>query len=467
MTSTHWLRLVLVLGFVLRLARPEVHSFWIDEGMTILQAQSSDLLRTLRDDSHPPLSFLLVRAWGGLFGWSDFALRLLPAFVSCASLALFVPLARAWLGVDRAIWAVALYAFAPLLVWIAHEVRMYAFVELAALLVLHTARWAWKAPAVARWALLALGISFATGLHYYGALSGLVVIAQALVRRMRGSLSTGAVAATAVAAAIGVAVWIPLFATLLPAQATNGWPRIALFSWRDLAETPARLVGVDFIALVEHRVAWIGWALGALCTLGIAIAIVRGVSRRSEVDPEMLAAALVPIGAALVLAATAEGGFQPRYLIVAVPGAIACIAAGLLLPRAPRPARAAMASLVTCAFAMSVLQLSDNRREDYRSACREIAERWQTGDRLLVVCCVPRSLRFSTVDHYLRDRPEIMASAIDQDDDLAGASGARLHVLWREATICRDPFDALRRARPFDEEEPARFRIHRALTRLP
>jgi hypothetical protein len=86
----------LALGFVLRLTALDVQSFWYDEGGTLFVARSADMLRELAHDRHPPLSFLAFRYWIELFGESDVALRLLPALISCASLALFARVARRW-----------------------------------------------------------------------------------------------------------------------------------------------------------------------------------------------------------------------------------------------------------------------------------------------------------------------------------------------------------------------------------
>jgi 4-amino-4-deoxy-L-arabinose transferase-like glycosyltransferase len=485
--SRNWIRWALVLGIVLRLARPEVHSFWIDEGATLIVAQSRDMLAALHQDSHPPLSFLIWRGWGTVFGWSDLALRILPALVSCASLLLFVPLARAWLGRERAVWAVALYAASPLLVWLAHEVRMYAFVEFATLATLVVAQAAWSSPRVWRWLALAACVAVATGVHYYGSFAGLIVIAQALVRARRGALARRTLLATIAACALGVLVWTPWFLTVLHAQYANDWPRIAHFDWRDIAEAPARLLAVDLIVLVEHGIAWIGWILGALCALGLVLWCVHVlVTRRSDRDGgatldsglettcapgEVLCAALVPIAASLALTVIVDGGSQPRYWIPAAPGMIACIAAGLVSVRPSWLGRAACAALLGCALILCALQLSENRREDYRDACREIVDRWRSGDHLLVVCCVPKPYVLATVDHYLRDRPDILASVVDTDRYLSGAerlpSGSRLHVLWREATICWQPFDELRRTHTFVEEAEPRFRIHRLLAAVP
>lgn len=466
-----WLAAALVVGCTLRLARPQVHSFWIDEGLTMLAAESSDLTAFLRWDSHPPLSFLLVRGWMALFGQSDLALRLLPAFVSCVSLVLFAKLALAWLGDRRAPIAVALYAAAPILVNFAHEVRMYAFVELATLVVLLAARAAWRAPSAARWILLGAATAWATGLHYYGSLAGLAVIAQALLRRAHDSLSGRALIATGAATALGVAVWTPWLVEMVPAQASNPWPRMVQTDARSLAELPLRLVATDLIALVEHGIPWVGWLLGAVCAAGLALALVRAVRVADDGLREALLACAVPIAAALILASVAGGAFHPRYLTPAIPGTIAAIAAGIALLRPTVVARAVAAAVVACALATSVLQLSENRREDYRSACAEIRERWQDGDRLLVLVCAPEVQRLATVSHYLRDRPDILGSSLDPDLYLSGrdrpAPGTRLHVLWREATICFEPYGKLRETHAFAETSPARFRIHRFLTSVP
>ncbi len=464
-------RIALIVGVLLRLVRPEVHSFWFDEGATLLAAQAPDLLAFLRHDSHPPLAFLLVRAWSAVFGQGDFALRLLPALAACLALLLFAPLARRWLGERRAPWAVALYAVSPLLVWYAHEVRMYAFVELATLVVLHAALWLWRAPGQSRWIAVTAAVAVVTGLHYYGALAGLAVCAQAALRYAKRRLALLDVLVTAAACALGVGVWTPWLVTILPAQYANEWPRIALFGWREVAEMPVRLVAVDLIVLVEHGVPWIGWVLGALCSLGPVVWFLRTAVRFNQGALDALCVAFVPLLAALVLAWLVNGGFQPRYLTVAAPGMIACVAGGIATLPPAWLGRAAGSVLLAAALATTVLQLAGNRREDYRTACAEIVERWQSGDRLLVIACVPRPYVRATVEHYLRDRPDILGATIDAEAYLDGGdrppSGTRLHVLWRSATICWEPFGRLRSTHVFEEESEARFRITRFLTRVP
>lgn len=465
-----WTALAVALGFALRLARPEVHSFWIDEGMTVAIAEAADPWSLLRQDSHPPLAFLLFRAWMGAFGASDLALRLLPAIAACASLALFAPLARAWLGRgERSAWAVALYAVSPLLVWYAHEVRMYAFVELAALLVLFAARRAWARPSVARWIALALAIALATGFHYYGALAGVAVVAQSARAGAR------AFAWTSAAGALGVGAWLPWLAEYLPRQRAGEWPVIVQTSARDLAELPARLVAVDLAVLREHGVAAVAWALAALCAAGVLVGLARAFVAREPGLRDAALALVAPVLVGLLLAIAAGGGFQPRYLTPAIPGAIATIAGGLVSASERRRARiggrALCAVLVACAATTTALQLAQNRREDYRAAAAEIRERWRPGDRLLLLVCVPDVQVSATIDHYLRDRPDVLASRLDARRYLDGVDrpppGTRVHVVWREATVCWEPFDRLERTHAILERAPPRFRIHRLLVAVP
>lgn len=460
-----WTALAVGIGLVLRLARPEVHSLWIDEGMTVRIATASDPFAYLRVDSHPPLSFLLLRAWIGVFGESDLALRLLPSCVSCLALIAFVPTAGRWIGRERATWATCLYAVSPLLVWYAHEVRMYAFVELATLAVFAAAHWAWTRPSVARWCVLAFATACATGLHYYGALAALAVLVQSAFDRTRSKTWT------LLAVSAGVLAWTPWFVEYLPLQRSGTWPLIVQTSLRDFAELPARLVATDLHVLVEQELEFVGWILGAACLFGFVVGCARALARRSPTGLDALLAACVPIAAAWILTMFAGGGFQPRYLTPAIPGVIACIAIGLLALRPRMLARTVFVTTIACAALITTLHLSENRREDYRSACTEIRERWLPGDRLMLLVCVPPTHVGATVDHYLRDRPDILASEIESEPILAGIErpppGTRIHVLWREATICWEPRARVQDALTILEEVPARFRIHRLLTVVP
>ena len=73
-------------------------ALWIDEGATyavIRQPNAASILTFLAErDAHPPLYFLLLKAWTRIAGDSVVALRLFSALASLLSVAAVVPLAR-------------------------------------------------------------------------------------------------------------------------------------------------------------------------------------------------------------------------------------------------------------------------------------------------------------------------------------------------------------------------------------
>jgi len=90
--------LILLLGATARLLHIGDQALWIDEGATyavIRQPDVPGILTFLSErDAHPPLYFLLLKAWTIAAGDSVVALRLFSAFASLLSVAAVVPLAR-------------------------------------------------------------------------------------------------------------------------------------------------------------------------------------------------------------------------------------------------------------------------------------------------------------------------------------------------------------------------------------
>lgn len=76
--------------------------------------------------SHPPLYFLLLRAWRELFGSGEAALRSLSVLASLVALLLLYDVARALHGIGTAVSATTLMAIAPPQVLYAQEARGYA-----------------------------------------------------------------------------------------------------------------------------------------------------------------------------------------------------------------------------------------------------------------------------------------------------------------------------------------------------
>lgn len=128
-------------------------SIWFDEGYSIIVAQQplGELIALTAVDAHPPLYYILLKAWMAVFGTSEFALRV--SSVLCGGLSVIV---LAFLLKDlfskRIAWiAIPFVVFAPFLIRYNYEIRMYAFVMLIGLIATWVMVQAWRTKQVKWW----------------------------------------------------------------------------------------------------------------------------------------------------------------------------------------------------------------------------------------------------------------------------------------------------------------------------
>lgn len=128
-------------------------SVWFDEGYSIIVAQKplSELIALTAIDAHPPLYYLLLKAWMGLFGASEFALR--ASSVLCGGLAVVVMafLLKDLFNKRIALWAPPFIVFAPFLLRYNYEIRMYSFVMLIGVVATWVMVRAWRTKQVKWW----------------------------------------------------------------------------------------------------------------------------------------------------------------------------------------------------------------------------------------------------------------------------------------------------------------------------
>ncbi len=447
---------VVILGCALRLTGLDVHSLWFDELATIQIASSSDVLRALELDRHPPLSFLAFRAWSEAFGSDAATLRLLPAVVSCIALALFAGVARSVLRPLAGLAATALFAVAPFHVWIAQEVRMYAFLELAAVLVLGAVR---IESARRRLPLLVASCALAVGTHYMGVLvvatAAGVAVAQVLAHRSPPRRA----AADTVAAALGALLWTPWILRMVPGQMQSDWGYQARLAPRDLIELPVRQVLTE-LDVVPAALAPVGYAVSAVLLLGLATSLVRAAVRREEADLFAAAAWVAPVAAAAALTLFLPPNFTPRYLTAASPGVALAIAVGLASIPWSAVRGIGLAGVLLGALGLTYLHRQGNQREDFRTACAEIRAQWRPGDAILGVTGTPGATPRLAFDHYFRDDAALLASCLTWEDVADPAQrrsiAGRLHVVVREAHYTRDRLAALRDGFEVLDESPWR-----------
>src|SRR5215207_4585726 len=98
-----WLSLlaVAVLAAGLRWYRIDAQSLWYDEGISAFQLTRSlgDILYAASLDSHPPLYYWTLKAWGETVGASELALRSLSAVWGVVAVVLTWLIGRRLFGV--------------------------------------------------------------------------------------------------------------------------------------------------------------------------------------------------------------------------------------------------------------------------------------------------------------------------------------------------------------------------------
>lgn len=122
----------IVVAWAPRLAYLGTKGIWMDEayGVNLVRVPLSQLIAQLRIESTPPLYYLILSGWTSVFGYSEFAVRLLSALLSVAGIATIGLFARRYFSTRVAAIAVLLLSVTPLHVYYAQEVRMYALLAL-------------------------------------------------------------------------------------------------------------------------------------------------------------------------------------------------------------------------------------------------------------------------------------------------------------------------------------------------
>jgi hypothetical protein len=134
---------VVAIAAALRFAGLGHNSIWFDEAyvLRLTRFDWRDLFQVLRvTDAHPPLYYLLMKAWGGVAGTGEAAIRFPSACLSVTSVILTYALMRRIQSGPVALLSAFLVAVSPFAVMAGQEARMYALLgtlTLASTLALH------------------------------------------------------------------------------------------------------------------------------------------------------------------------------------------------------------------------------------------------------------------------------------------------------------------------------------------
>src|SRR3972149_4343478 len=118
---------VLLLATALRFYRVDAQSFWNDEGNSARIAERSInlILEGAAGDIHPPLYYLTLHVWRGIFGSGEAALRGLSAIFGLITVAFTYLLGRRVFDSRVGLIGAFLAAVNPFQIYYSQEARMY------------------------------------------------------------------------------------------------------------------------------------------------------------------------------------------------------------------------------------------------------------------------------------------------------------------------------------------------------
>ena len=326
-----WVTAAAVAGLVLSVAlRAGTRSdLWLDEALSlnIARLPLHQIDDALRQDGAPPLYYVLLHFWTGVFGDGPSAARSLSGLFSLAALPLAWIAGRRLGGRDTGAVAVLLLASSPFAIRYATEARMYALVQLLALAGYLLLRRALEQPTRRRLVPLALVAGLLPLTHYWALflLMATAVALLALRRQQPYRRSAPACLASVAAGGLLFLPWVPLF--LFQVRNTGN-------PWNPPAELGPGVVTafLHFGGSVRPANLVLGTILGALTLLALVAPWRRGLPGVLVwATPPGVAEAAVALGAlvlGLAVSNAVGAAFSSRYASAMFPIVILAAASG-------------------------------------------------------------------------------------------------------------------------------------------
>jgi mannosyltransferase len=363
------------LAALLRFATLGVQSYHHDEAVTagrILDGGFGHAMSAVwSSESTPPVYYALAWLWTQLAGTGEFGLRTVSAVAGVATVPVAYLIGVELRGRRAGLWAAALVAVNPMMLWYSQEARAYALVALfGALSALYWLR-AERGGARRDFVWWGIWSGLAIGTHYFVAFP--IAAEAVMLLRRRGRASLGGIA---ILAGCGIAV-----APLAIHQMSSGhavWIGNVALGHR-LAETMATFVTGetgDIIARPERP--WLAFVPLALSLAALALLVRRseGRERRAAARPLLLFAATIGIPAALALSELTENFVLARNLIPALVPLLAAIGIAVSSPTSRRLGAAIGALLVAYSLGFCVLASSDEQfqRPNWSAVAEHLGE---------------------------------------------------------------------------------------------
>lgn len=328
---------------------------------------------------HPPLYYLALHGFMGLFGASEWALRFPSVLFGLLLVAGLYRAGATVFGTRLALTAMLLAAASAFLVTYSQEARMYSLLQGLGLLATFLLYRAAGSGRRRLWAGYAAVMLLGLATHYFFAFLAIAHAAILLVagrsrRRLAVYLAGGLAAA-----GLAVALWLAS-APGLRAALAQVW-RESL--WGKSPEAIARLF-LDWAyggAVISARPAWAALPAALIALVGAAGLAYGALPRRHRLALALWVA--VPAACAIAIP---YGGLALRHFSYVIPGALALTAAGLLFLRdSGRLPAAAGAVAIAVAFLPGLVWQYGGEKSDYGRAFAAIEAGKRPGDVLLLL----------------------------------------------------------------------------------
>jgi len=380
-----------------------MRSIWVDEAISIHQAHMSlgGMLDNLRaTDRHPPLHYLILWLVVRLFGDGELAVRAPSILASAALIPVLFSLGRELFDRRTGLVAAGFATFAPLIVWYGQEARMYALFMLLGVLALWAQVHVLRDGRTRFWVAYA-GITIALLYTHYFAVIPIaiqqVVFAVAAWKRAQAGHPVRALL---------IGTWLTWLALLVAAaplasfaaeQFSHSQQAGMGFGGAPSAAAPLSIPGssASLYAVLSNFV-WAIWGyhanstmlrIAALWPLLMLVSLALMGQRRSASTRVVLALALGPVAALLLIGLYKRDLFEIRYFVATVPMMMLLLARAVAGgPRRRMPAIVATAALgLTLVVGLADQQLNPNnpRDFDFRGALAQIRKEARPGDTVL------------------------------------------------------------------------------------
>lgn len=124
---------ILTVALALRLIALNTREIQYDDAFSIFLSQRpfAEIIKGTAADTMPPLYYFILHVWMSAFGSELAVLRMLGVLFSMATLVIIFDLVRRMVGIEAGLWAAFLTAIAPVQIYHAQDIRMYALLEMS------------------------------------------------------------------------------------------------------------------------------------------------------------------------------------------------------------------------------------------------------------------------------------------------------------------------------------------------